>query len=189
MEAALLSALLGVLVAPWLQVEPVLVDLDRHKIAGFWREVGVASDQSLALNAPKRVEGLFLTVNGSRLIVRAAFNNSGGCETERIVGSEAGIPGKFTFPGHREILVLDTDYERYAIMRLSLLWQGRDFSMIKYLTRTLESEDQVGFWRFRELTAHTGLYLFSRQGRCARLLKEHGGTALGPQSSVTTTNH
>ncbi|XP_069915413.1 epididymal-specific lipocalin-8-like isoform X4 [Oryctolagus cuniculus] len=172
MEAGLLSALLGVLVVPWLQVAPVLVDLDRHKIAGFWREVGVASEQSLALNAPKRVQGLFLTVNGSSLVVRAAFNNSGSCETERIVGWEAGIPGKFTFPGHREILVLDTDYERYAIMRMSLLWQGRDFSMIKYLTRTLESEDQVGFWRFRELTAHTGLYLFARQGRCARLLKE-----------------
>ncbi|XP_069915408.1 uncharacterized protein [Oryctolagus cuniculus] len=130
MEAGLLSALLGVLVVPWLQVAPVLVDLDRHKIAGFWREVGVASEQSLALNAPKRVQGLFLTVNGSSLVVRAAFNNSGSCETERIVGWEAGIPGKFTFPGHREILVLDTDYERYAIMRMSLLWQGRDFSMI-----------------------------------------------------------
>ncbi|KAK1333921.1 hypothetical protein QTO34_004919 [Cnephaeus nilssonii] len=89
--------------------------------------------------------------------------------------------------GHREIHVIDTDYERYAILRLSLHWQGKAFHVLKYFTpsapvsppqpaaptaRSLEDRDEPGFWRFRELTADTGLYLVARHGRCAELLKE-----------------
>ncbi|EFB25254.1 hypothetical protein PANDA_022426, partial [Ailuropoda melanoleuca] len=60
-------------------------------------------------------------------------------------------------PGHREIHVIDTDYEQYAILRLSLHWQGKDFHVLKYFTRSLEDEYGPGFWRFRELTADIGL--------------------------------
>ncbi|XP_008592398.1 PREDICTED: epididymal-specific lipocalin-8-like [Galeopterus variegatus] len=175
MAARLLSAMLGILGVLRVQVDTFMVDLDRQKIAGFWREVGVASDQNLVLKAPKRVEGLFLTPSGSNLTVKVAYNNSGSCETESMVGSEIDVAGKFTFPGHREIRVLDTDYERYAILKVSLLWQGRDFHVFKYFTRSLEDEDEPGFWRFRQLTADTGLYLVARQGRCAKLLKERLG--------------
>ncbi|XP_075865304.1 epididymal-specific lipocalin-8 [Microcebus murinus] len=152
-------------------------DLDREKLAGFWREVGVASDQNLALKAPKRVEGLFLTLSGSNLTVKAAYNNSGSCETENIVGSEIDVSGKFAFPGHREIHVLDTDYQGYAILRVSLRWNNRDFHAFKYFTRSLEDDDPPGFWKFRELTADTGLYLAARAGRCAKVLKQ---VSLGP---------
>lgn len=44
------------------------------QMAGFWREAGVASNHSLALNAPNRVEGLLLAFNGSSLVVEAAYN-------------------------------------------------------------------------------------------------------------------
>lgn len=44
------------------------------QIAGFWREVGVASSQNLALKTPKRLEALFLTLSGHELIVKAAYN-------------------------------------------------------------------------------------------------------------------
>uniref|UniRef100_A0ABI8AK18 Epididymal-specific lipocalin-8 n=1 Tax=Felis catus TaxID=9685 RepID=A0ABI8AK18_FELCA len=75
-------------------------------------------------------------------------------------------------PGHREIHVIDTDYEQDAIQRVSLHWQGQDFHMLKYFTRSLEDEYGPGFWRFRELTADVGLYLVAWHGRCAKLLKE-----------------
>ncbi|XP_045418005.1 epididymal-specific lipocalin-8 isoform X2 [Lemur catta] len=184
MEARLLRAVLGIFLVFRAQVEAAMVDLDLQKLVGFWREVGLASDQNLALKAPKRVEGLFLTASGSDLTVKAAYNNSGSCETEKIVGSEIDISGKFAFPeglpanpalapeGHREIHVLDTDYSGYAILRVSLRWQGRDFHVFKYFTRSLEDDDPLGFWRFRELTADTGLYLAARHGECAKLLKE-----------------
>ncbi|XP_010371008.1 epididymal-specific lipocalin-8 isoform X1 [Rhinopithecus roxellana] len=172
MEARLPCTILGVLVVLWAQVAAAMVELDRQKIGGFWREVGVASYQSLVLMAPKRVEGLFLTLSGSNLTVKVAYNSSGSCEIERIVGSEIDTTGKFAFPGHREIHVLDTDYEGYAILRVSLMWRGRSFHVLKYFTRSLEDEDRLGFWRFRELTADTGLYLAARPGRCAELLKE-----------------
>ncbi|KAM7093882.1 epididymal-specific lipocalin-8 isoform 1-T1 [Molossus nigricans] len=154
------------------QVQTAMQYLDMEKIAGFWREVGVASNQNLALKTPKRMEALFLTLSGDELTVKAAYNSSGSCETENIVGSEVDVSGRFVFPGHREIHVIDTDYERYAILRLSLHWQGKDFHVLKYFTRSLEDEDEPGFWRFRELTAETGLYLAARHGRCAKLLKE-----------------
>uniref|UniRef100_A0A2K6SXX8 Lipocalin 8 n=1 Tax=Saimiri boliviensis boliviensis TaxID=39432 RepID=A0A2K6SXX8_SAIBB len=146
--------------------------LTAHCLGGFWREVGVASDQSLVLTPRNRVEGLFLTMNRSNLTVKVAYNISGSCEIDRVVGSEIDTTGKFTFPGHREIQVLDTDYEGYAILRVSLMWRGRNFHVLKYFTRSLEDEERLGFWRFRELTADTGLYLAARPGRCAKLLKE-----------------
>lgn len=37
--------------------------------------------------------------------------------------------------GHREIHVIDTDYERYAILRLSLHWQRKDFHVLKYFSK------------------------------------------------------
>ncbi|KAM5257347.1 epididymal-specific lipocalin-8 isoform 1-T1 [Hipposideros larvatus] len=109
--------------------------------------------------------GIFLTLT-------LLPSSSGSCDTENIVGSETDISGKFVFPGNREIHVIDTDYEHYAILRLSLHWQGKDFHVLKYFTRSLEDEDGPGFWRFRELTADTGLYMVARHGRCAKLLKE-----------------
>ncbi|XP_028353166.1 epididymal-specific lipocalin-8 [Physeter macrocephalus] len=143
-----------------------------RQIAGFWREVGVASSQNLALQTPKRLEALFLTLSWEELTVKAAYNSSGSCETEQIVSSEVNVSGKFVFPGHREIQVIDTDYEQYAILRVSLRWRDKEFHVLKYFTRSLEGEYEPGFWKFRELTADTGLYLVARHGRCAKLLKE-----------------
>lgn len=37
--------------------------------------------------------------------------------------------------GNREIHVLDTDYERYTILKLSVLWQGRNFHVLKYFSK------------------------------------------------------
>ncbi|XP_067601546.1 epididymal-specific lipocalin-8 [Pseudorca crassidens] len=141
-------------------------------IAGFWREVGVASSQNLALQTPKRLEALFLTLSGEELTVKAAYNSSGSCETEQIVSSEINVSGQFVFPGHREIQVTDTDYEQYAILRVSLHWRDKEFHVLKYFIRSLEGEYEPGFWKFRELTTDTGLYLVARHGRCAKLLKE-----------------
>uniref|UniRef100_A0A7N5K1Y2 Epididymal-specific lipocalin-8-like n=1 Tax=Ailuropoda melanoleuca TaxID=9646 RepID=A0A7N5K1Y2_AILME len=155
----------------WAEGDPQK-DNDHCFIAGFWREVGVASSQNLALKTPKRLEALFLTLGGHELIMKASYNSSGSCETEKIVSSEIDVSGTFIFPGHREIHVIDTDYEQYAILRLSLLWQGKDFHVLKYFTRSLEDEYGPGFWRFRELMADIGLYLVARHGRCAKLLKE-----------------
>nr|XP_034360996.1 epididymal-specific lipocalin-8-like [Arvicanthis niloticus] len=144
----------------------------RIQIAGFWKEVAVASDQNLVLKAQRRVEGLFLTFSGRNITVKAVYNSSGSCVTERSAGSERDTVGEFTFPGNREIHVLDTDYEHYTILKLTLLWQGRNFHVLKYFTRSLENEDEPGFWRFREMTADQGLYMLARHGRCAELLKE-----------------
>uniref|UniRef100_A0A8D2BGR1 Lipocalin 8 n=1 Tax=Sus scrofa TaxID=9823 RepID=A0A8D2BGR1_PIG len=168
MEPGLLSAVLGLVLVQVMATH----DLDLQKIAGFWREVGVASSQNLVLKSPRRLEALFLTSREGELTVKAAYNSSGSCETEQIVSSEVNASGKFVFPGRREIHVIDIDYEQYAILRVSHLWQGREFHVLKYFTRSLEGEYEPGFWRFRELTADTGLYLVARHGRCAKLLKE-----------------
>ncbi|XP_027950357.1 epididymal-specific lipocalin-8 isoform X3 [Eumetopias jubatus] len=168
---------------------PAETHLGPSQIVGFWREVGVASSQNLALKTPKRLEALFLTLSGHELIVKAAYNSSGSCETEKIVSSEIDVSGTFVFPGHREIHVIDTDYEQYAILRLSLHWQGKDYHVLKYFTRSLEDEYGPGFWKFREMTADMGLYLVARHGRCAKLLKEVSralGCAEPPRLSLPT---
>ncbi|KAK1333922.1 hypothetical protein QTO34_004920 [Cnephaeus nilssonii] len=74
MGARLLGAILGLVLV---QVEVAVQDLDLQKIAGFWREVGVASNQNLALKTPKRPEALFLTLSGGELTVKAAYNRKG----------------------------------------------------------------------------------------------------------------
>ncbi|XP_028628782.1 epididymal-specific lipocalin-8 isoform X2 [Grammomys surdaster] len=172
MEARLLSNVFGLFLVFLLQAESTGVELVPEKIAGFWKEVAVASDQNLVLKAQRRVEGLFLTFSGRNITVKAVYNSSGSCVTERSAGSETDTVGEFTFPGNREIRVLDTDYERYTILKLTLLWQGRKFHVLKYFTRSLENEDEPGFWRFREMTTDQGLYMLARHGRCAELLKE-----------------
>ncbi|XP_014385152.1 PREDICTED: epididymal-specific lipocalin-8 [Myotis brandtii] len=146
MGAGLLGAILGLVLV---QVEVAVQDLDLQKIVGFWREVGVASNQNLALKTPRRLEALFLTLHGAELTVKAAYNSSGSCETENIVGSEVDVSGRFVFPGHREIHVIDTDYEHYAILRLSLRWQGRAFHVLKYFSKRLAGPRSCwfsGFW-------------------------------------------
>lgn len=90
--------------------------------------------------------------------------------------------------------MIDTDYEQYAILRLSLRWQGKDYHVLKYFSkcmpgsgagpaaaplgtaqpspahpvppaaRSLEDEYGPGFRRFRDLTADMGLYLVARHG-------------------------
>ncbi|XP_054545486.1 epididymal-specific lipocalin-8 [Talpa occidentalis] len=150
------------------------------EIAGFWREVGVASNQTLALKTPVKLEALFLSVSEDKLTVKAAYESSGGCETEVMQSSERDVAGKFVFPGSREVHVVDTDYERYAVLRVALRWRGRELHVFKYFTRSLDSEYERGFWRFRELTADTGLYLGARRGRCAALLKEASPRPGGP---------
>ncbi|XP_059114788.1 epididymal-specific lipocalin-8 [Peromyscus eremicus] len=172
MEARLLSTVWGLFLVYGLQAESMRVDLVPEKIAGFWKEVAVTSDQNLVLKAQRRVEGLFLTFSGRNITVKAVYNSSGSCVTETSVGSERNIVGEFAFPGQRKIHVLDTDYEHYTILKLSLLWQGRNFHVLKYFTRSLETEDEPGFWRFWEMTADRGLYMLARHGRCAELLKE-----------------
>ncbi|KAB1280026.1 Epididymal-specific lipocalin-8 [Camelus dromedarius] len=174
MEAGLLSAILAITLV---QVEMTTQDLDLQKIAGFWREVGVASSQNLALKTPKRLEALFLTLSGEELTVKVAYNRSAKPEKGPVCPCLSLL---LPPPGHREIHVIDTDYEQYAILRVSLHWQGKEFHVLKYFTRSLEGEYEPGFWRFRELTADTGLYLVARYGRCAKLLKEQG--TVGPVS-------
>ncbi|XP_006233694.3 epididymal-specific lipocalin-8 isoform X1 [Rattus norvegicus] len=172
MEARLLVVVCRLVLEFLLQAESTRVELVPEKIAGFWKEVAVASDQNLVLKAQRRVEGLFLTFSGRNVTVKAVYNSSGSCMTERSVGSERDAAGEFAFPGNREIHVMDTDYERYTILKLSVLWQGTNFHVLKYFTRSLENEDEPGFWRFREMTADQGLYMLARHGRCAELLKE-----------------
>ncbi|CAH6788709.1 Lcn8 [Phodopus roborovskii] len=172
MEARLLNTIWGLLLMYLLHVESTRVDLVPEKIAGFWKEVAVTSDQNLVLKTQRRIEGLFLTFSGRNITVKAVYNSSGNCMTETTVGSRRDTGGDFAFPGHRKIYVLETDYEHYTILKLSLLWQGRNFHVLKYFTRSLESEDEPGFWKFREMTADQGLYMLARHGRCAELLKE-----------------
>nr|XP_020744171.1 epididymal-specific lipocalin-8 [Odocoileus virginianus texanus] len=177
MGAGLLRALLGLTLA---QVQMTPQGLDLQKMVGFWWEAGVASRENLALKTPKRLEALFLTVSGETLTVTVAYNNSGSCQTEEIVSSEMNVLGKFVFPGRREIHVIDTDYEHYAILRVSLQWQNKEFYVFKYFTRSLGGKCEPGFLKFRELTTDMGLYLVGRHGRCSRLLKE---VSLNPQLS------
>lgn len=47
----------------------------------------------------------------------------------------SGCPTLLSPAGHREIHVLDTDYEHYAILRVSLQWQGKEFHVFKYLSK------------------------------------------------------
>ncbi|XP_013211000.1 epididymal-specific lipocalin-8 [Microtus ochrogaster] len=173
MEARLLRTVWGLFLLYLLQAESASsVDLVPEKIAGFWKEVAVTSEQNLVLKTQRRVEGLFLTFSGRNITVKAVYNSSGSCMTETSVGSGRDTVGEFAFPGQRKIYVLDTDYEHYTILKLSLLWQGRNFHVLKYFTRSLETEDEPGFWRFREMTADQGLYMLTRHGRCAELLRE-----------------
>ena len=86
--------------------------------------------------------------------------------------------------------MIDTDYEQFAILRVSLHWRDKEFHVLKYFSklplggagplwsswgppspgpcaptaRSLEGEYEPGFWKFRELTADTGLYLVARHG-------------------------
>ncbi|KAK7795022.1 hypothetical protein U0070_022890 [Myodes glareolus] len=173
MEARLLRTVWGLFLVYLLQAESTRVDLVPEK-------------------TQRRVEGLFLTFSGRNITVKAVYN--------RVLRSEQGsLTLPLTPEGQRTIYVLDTDYEHYTILKLSLLWQGRIFHVLKYFSKLslgwgralwlptfrlpaqlccapqlgeLETEDEPGFWRFRDMTADQGLYMLTRHGRCAELLRE-----------------
>ncbi|KAI4547617.1 hypothetical protein MG293_004172 [Ovis ammon polii] len=80
------------------------------------------------------------------------------------VGLPADMVAMLPKSGRREIHVMDTDYEQYAILRVSLQWQNNEFYVFKYFTRSLGGECEPGFLKFRELTTDMGLYLVGRHG-------------------------
>ncbi|ERE71915.1 epididymal-specific lipocalin-8-like protein [Cricetulus griseus] len=160
MEARLLNTIWGLFLVYLLQAESTTVDLVPEKISGFWKEVAVASDQNLVLKTQRRIEGLFLIFSGRDITVKAVYNKN--------VWVVAGwLP-----EGNRKICVLETDYEHYTILKLSLLWQGRNFHVLKYFTQSLETEDEPSFWRFWAMTEDQGHYMLTQHRRCAELLKE-----------------
>lgn len=60
------------------------------QITGFWREVGVASNQNLALKTPRRLEALFLTWSGDQLTVKAAYSRQGGWGSQELGWEQPG---------------------------------------------------------------------------------------------------
>ncbi|XP_007459074.1 PREDICTED: epididymal-specific lipocalin-8 [Lipotes vexillifer] len=140
MEAGLLSAVLGIILV---QVEMTTQDLDPQKIAGFWQEVGVASSQNLALQTPKRLEALLLTLSGEELTVKAAYNSSGSHVTEQIVSLEVNVSEKFVFPGGKEVAVVATDYETYGIMNTVFHKGGKAHSVLKLYSRMVEHNEKA----------------------------------------------
>lgn len=70
------------------------------QIAGFWREVGVASKQHLAVMTPRRLEALFLTLSEAQLTVKVAYSRYGAGSAE--LGQEqvrGQVPGAAPGPG------------------------------------------------------------------------------------------
>lgn len=161
MEAKTLLALLGLCLGMAADAQDqVLSDFDVLKFSGLWYEVAFATktgDLSAAYKAQK-MAGVVIKMEGGHPTLTAAYYNEDHCVTEEDSASQGDAPGKFKVirgAGNKEVDVVDTDYESYAIMDVAFHKDKEAMRALKLYCRSLDQNTEA-LRKFREAAKERG---------------------------------
>ncbi|XP_042536828.1 epididymal-specific lipocalin-8 [Dipodomys spectabilis] len=161
MRVKALLALLGLcagLAAPTQGAVPQ--DFDFTKFSGLWYEVAFTSKEG-ELGPPHKLEkmgGVLIKVEGNRISLSTTYFSEEGCVLEQVRAFPGNAPGKFKVirkSGDKEIEILDTNYNSYAIMNISLHVAGEVRTMMKLYSRT-PAHNKDSLSKFHEVAQERG---------------------------------
>ncbi|XP_069871194.1 epididymal-specific lipocalin-5-like isoform X1 [Dipodomys merriami] len=177
-----LLALLGLcvgLAAPTQGAAPQ--DFDFTKFLGLWYEVAFTSKEG-ELGPPHKLEkmgGVLIKVEGNRISLSTTYFSEEGCVLEQVGAFPGNAPGKFKVirkSGDKEIEILDTNYNSYAIINISFHVAGEVRTMMKLYSRTpAHNKDLLS--KFHEVAQERGftgsdVHLFEQDLTCLSVLQK-----------------
>ncbi|XP_074141170.1 epididymal-specific lipocalin-5-like [Sminthopsis crassicaudata] len=114
-----------------------------------------------------RSEGIFTMMT---------YDKYGQCVLEQFSAIPMGIPGKYRIPYSREIQVLDTDYENYAILEFVFHLNKEKHIVLKLYSRTFFARPNdintfKEFWAERDYTEDQ-IYMLDNDEKCTKVLLE-----------------
>ncbi|KAK1333920.1 hypothetical protein QTO34_004918 [Cnephaeus nilssonii] len=123
---------------------PCLQPLHPPQFSGFWYEIAFASK----LHEPKarKVVAVLVEWEGGHLALTTSHEDETGCVKDKRLAMKGDVPGKFKLPkefGDKEISVVSTDYETYAIMDVQLHRGAASIGVLKLYSRALEHDKEV----------------------------------------------
>uniref|UniRef100_A0A5F8H151 Lipocalin/cytosolic fatty-acid binding domain-containing protein n=1 Tax=Monodelphis domestica TaxID=13616 RepID=A0A5F8H151_MONDO len=174
MKTALLCVLLGIFTM--LKAEERSLDLD--KFSGFWYEVGMSSNSKMLLKKKdtKRLGAIIITPASNGLHLKIINDDDHVCVREDFLGVQSENQEKFIISETREFIVLDTDYDTYAIMKLSYEDKGQRHHVLQLLCRDLDIVLE-GYKKLRKTSEQFGIskknaVIFIYDDTCPKILSK-----------------
>uniref|UniRef100_A0A8C6E526 Lipocalin/cytosolic fatty-acid binding domain-containing protein n=1 Tax=Moschus moschiferus TaxID=68415 RepID=A0A8C6E526_MOSMO len=179
MRGSLLAALLGLLVVLAAGKEDLgLQNFNATQFSGMWYEIALASNlEHQSLSPRRKVGAVIVEQNGPHLTLTSVTDHMNRCMKEKNQAVRGNAPGKFKFrsdSGGKEVIVVATDYNSYAIMNIVLHRGGKPSSVLKLYSRTLEHNEKATE-EFMERAVEQGLsasdvQLLTKDLTCVNLL-------------------
>ncbi|XP_004613436.1 prostaglandin-H2 D-isomerase [Sorex araneus] len=161
-----LLALLAVLPTPAQSSVPLQPNFKQQKFLGTWFTVGLASNSTWFLEKKEKMtmcKSIVVETEDNALNMTITYFRRTQCHTWSFLLQRDGPPGRYrhTSPrwsGTREVSVVETDYERYALLYTQGSGsEGRDFLMATLYTRAESPASEALRKKFTAFTRAQGL--------------------------------
>ncbi|XP_039631241.1 lipocalin-like [Polypterus senegalus] len=147
MKMFLLAAVATVLlcVSPVRTADPQLPDFDIQRFAGKWHWLGVASDASWFIQHRDKFKacvGVLTPMDNGDVNVTVWKVRSSECKRYSYLYEKTDTPNHFTYVSHRfhnsvnNVVVLDTDYESYAVVSKRKTHKDKDHNSMNLYVRS-----------------------------------------------------
>uniref|UniRef100_G3UD48 Lipocalin/cytosolic fatty-acid binding domain-containing protein n=1 Tax=Loxodonta africana TaxID=9785 RepID=G3UD48_LOXAF len=173
MEGRILASLLGfcVVLAACAQdtehKERKQPDFDLIKFSGLWYEIALASElgHQVTMDKSKKVGAVLVQLEEKTLALTSVFDDMKHCVKETDQASQGAVPGTYMVSRDsvsKEVRVLFTDYETYAVMSVTLHKGDKTQKVMKLYSRSLNNNEEA-IKKFKEVAMANG---FSQEDVC-----------------------
>ncbi|XP_038623943.1 lipocalin-15-like isoform X2 [Tachyglossus aculeatus] len=153
MNSALLISLLGLVWVNHAQSNvPFKRSFNLNKFKGFWYVLGMAtnSERFMEPKGLKKMAGTIVSTKNGQMGFKFSYHLKTKCKVENVYGREISR-GKYHFPGNRDVYIIETDYQDYALMYLTAVLDGKVHRALLFYSRTRDPTSK-GKKKFREIS-------------------------------------
>ncbi|XP_052578400.1 epididymal-specific lipocalin-5-like [Peromyscus californicus insignis] len=165
MESNMLFTLLGLCVglcvglASDLQ-DAELKDFNINKFLGLWYEIAFAStmDTHGLAHKEQKLGAMTVKLEENLLALTTTYYNGDHCVLEKAGAMQTDHPGKFKvtkISGSKEVAIVATDYQTYAIIDISSPVAGTVYRAMKLYSRSLNNNEKV-LRKFQKVALENG---------------------------------
>uniref|UniRef100_A0A8C8T3J7 Lipocalin 5 n=1 Tax=Peromyscus maniculatus bairdii TaxID=230844 RepID=A0A8C8T3J7_PERMB len=137
-----------------------LKDFDINKFLGLWYEIAFASmvDTHDLAHKEQKLGAMTVNLEENLLALTTAYYNGDHCVVEKAGAVQADHPGKFKvtkISGSKEVSIVATDYQTYAIVDISSPVAETAYRAMKLYRRSLDNDEKV-LSKFQKLALENG---------------------------------